>query len=199
MPQQERSHATRRKLLDAAIEVLLDVGYSQLTTSAVAARAGVSRGAQQHHFPVKMTLVVEAIRQLANRHLDDLRRIREKESSDPEKQLEELLNRLFEQFAGPLFKAMLDLWIVSRSSPEIVPELTGIEREISRETRRIESDIVGDNKNADEFFTNYAIALSTARGIAVLGLLGRSRRQINAQWKIAQPDLVANLIAVLRS
>src|SRR5580700_1002942 len=44
--QQERSAAMRLRLLDAAVDCLHDLGYSRTTTIEVAARAGVSRGAQ---------------------------------------------------------------------------------------------------------------------------------------------------------
>src|SRR4051794_41791797 len=66
-PKQARAHATRRRLLDAAVEELVEHGYAGLTTPAVARRAGVSRGAQQNHFPHKATLVAEAVRHLGRR------------------------------------------------------------------------------------------------------------------------------------
>ena len=72
-PKQARAHATRQRLLDAAVEELLERGYVGLTTHAVAARAGVSRGAQQNYFPHKATLVAEAVRHLALRQIDELR------------------------------------------------------------------------------------------------------------------------------
>ena len=48
---QERSLATKAALLDAAIESLVERGYAATTTIETARRAGVSRGAQLHHFP----------------------------------------------------------------------------------------------------------------------------------------------------
>src|SRR3954470_10164365 len=66
-PKQARAHETRRRLLDAAVDELLEHGYAGLSTAAVAQRAGVSRGAQQNHFPHKQTLVIEAVRSLADR------------------------------------------------------------------------------------------------------------------------------------
>src|ERR1019366_4224313 len=58
--QQERSAAMRLRLLDAAVDCLHDLGYSGTTTIEVAARAGVSPGAQLHHLPTKERLVAEA-------------------------------------------------------------------------------------------------------------------------------------------
>lgn len=48
--QAERTEDMRRRILDAAVEELTDKGYAGLRTADVAKRAGVSRGAQTHHF-----------------------------------------------------------------------------------------------------------------------------------------------------
>ena len=60
-PQQDRSRATRQRLLEAAIECLAEVGWSGSTVAVVAERAGVSRGAAQHHFPTREDLVTSAV------------------------------------------------------------------------------------------------------------------------------------------
>lgn len=52
-PQQDRSRATRRRLLEAAVECLAELGWNGSTVTVVAERAGVTRGAAQHHFPTR--------------------------------------------------------------------------------------------------------------------------------------------------
>ncbi|MGH3627712.1 MAG: TetR family transcriptional regulator, partial [Sciscionella sp.] len=47
--QDERRAAARLKLLLAAEECLAELGWSGTSTTEVARRAGLSRGAQQHH------------------------------------------------------------------------------------------------------------------------------------------------------
>lgn len=59
--QQERSEATRKRLLRAAISVLIARGYSKFTTAEVARVAGTSRGAQTHHFPSTQAFILAAI------------------------------------------------------------------------------------------------------------------------------------------
>jgi AcrR family transcriptional regulator len=51
--QEERSATTRARLLDATIDCLSELGYTNTTTTEIAKRAGLSRGAQLHHFPTK--------------------------------------------------------------------------------------------------------------------------------------------------
>jgi AcrR family transcriptional regulator len=57
MTRDEQAIATRRKLLDIAIELLCEGGYGALTSTAVSARAGLTRGAFQHHFPDRLALL----------------------------------------------------------------------------------------------------------------------------------------------
>lgn len=64
--QEERSSEMKRRILDAAFEVLRDKGYNGFTTLEVAKRAGVSRGAQVHHFPSKNDLVIAAMEHVFN-------------------------------------------------------------------------------------------------------------------------------------
>jgi AcrR family transcriptional regulator len=50
MARQTRSEATRRKLLDAAIEVFGEVGFAAAGRNAIVERAGMTKGALYHHF-----------------------------------------------------------------------------------------------------------------------------------------------------
>jgi AcrR family transcriptional regulator len=55
--QAQRTQETRTRILDAAVEVLRKKGYAHFRTADVAKAAGVSRGAQLHHFKTKEKLV----------------------------------------------------------------------------------------------------------------------------------------------
>ncbi|MFB4317843.1 TetR/AcrR family transcriptional regulator [Actinomadura sp. 21ATH] len=65
--QAQRRTETQQRLLDATAEALADLGWSGLSTTEVSRRAGVSRGAQQHHYPTKMALVAAALEHLLDR------------------------------------------------------------------------------------------------------------------------------------
>jgi AcrR family transcriptional regulator len=61
---QERSAATRRRIVQVARELVAEQGYAGLSTSEVMRRAGVSRGGLYHHFAGKDELlgaVLEAL------------------------------------------------------------------------------------------------------------------------------------------
>jgi len=64
--QAERTHETRTRILDAAVEVLHRRGYAEFRTADVAKAAGVSRGAQLHHFATKEKLVFATMEHVFN-------------------------------------------------------------------------------------------------------------------------------------
>lgn len=65
--QAERTHETRTRILDAAVGVLNRKGYAQFRTADVAKAAGVSRGAQLHHFATKEKLVFATMEHVFNK------------------------------------------------------------------------------------------------------------------------------------
>src|SRR5262245_54559757 len=71
--QEQRRIATREKVARAALDTLLDVGYAEFTTVKVAARAGVSRGAQENHFPTRLELIGAAARLVMEQAASDAR------------------------------------------------------------------------------------------------------------------------------
>jgi TetR/AcrR family transcriptional repressor of nem operon len=63
MKQEQRSLATRTKLLDAARDVIRAQGYAATTVDDICAAAGVTKGSFFHHFATKEQLGIAAIQQ----------------------------------------------------------------------------------------------------------------------------------------
>lgn len=61
MARQVRSEVTRRKLLDAAVDVFGEAGYVAAGRTAIIERAGVTKGALYHHFDSMDALVTAII------------------------------------------------------------------------------------------------------------------------------------------
>jgi len=125
--QQERSAAMRLRLLDAAVDCLHDLGYSRTTTIEVAARAGVSRGAQLHHFPTKERLVTEAVRHVLAKRLEEFR---EAIATLPEgaDRPGAAIDIVWDKLSGRAFYAWLELIVASRTDAalhEVVVEIAG--------------------------------------------------------------------------
>lgn len=186
--QEERSAGTRARLLDATIESLERVGYAQTTTTAVCARAGLSRGAQVHHFPKKHDLVVSAVAHLAARRADELRR-RAAElppPTDPDERLRALLALVEEAFSGPLFAAALELWVAARTDPDLHRTLVGFERAAGRALAELWREIAGPLAHAERFDDVLQLTMHLARGMALQRILrsdDTERRRLLALWR----------------
>jgi len=117
----------RLRLLDAAVDCLHDLGYSGTTTIEVAARAGVSRGAQLHHFPTKERLVTEAVRHILAKRLQEFRDAFASLPDGADKP-GAALDIVWEKLSGRVFYAWLELVVASRTDPalhEVVVEIAG--------------------------------------------------------------------------
>lgn len=64
MTQAERSRLTRQRVCEATLETLTEVGHERISTSMIAQKARVSRGALTHQFPTRNDLLVAALRHL---------------------------------------------------------------------------------------------------------------------------------------
>jgi AcrR family transcriptional regulator len=189
-PKQARAHETRRRLLTAAVDELLESGYGGLSTSAVARRAGVSRGAQQNYFPHKSTLVVEAVRHLARLQCDGLE---QRVAAVPEgrERLQTALDVLFEQYSGPLFAAVIELSLATRTDEVLRDVVATQEREIARAMHETATAIFGgDFPPTREVAQRWATALSAIRGLALLKLLGHPAAGVDRQWAATRRQLL---------
>ncbi len=75
MARQVRSEATRRKILDAAIEVFGDEGYAAAGWSTIIERTGLTKGALYHHFESKESLASSIIEEGSDTLLSAFRNV----------------------------------------------------------------------------------------------------------------------------
>ncbi|OLE29105.1 MAG: TetR family transcriptional regulator [Actinobacteria bacterium 13_1_20CM_3_71_11] len=170
IPQQERSRATQQRLLDATVDCLIEHGWSGTTTTLVAEKAGVSRGAQLHHYPTKAALVLAAVEHLAARRAAE---IRAEAASLPVRRLDRAVALLAAAFTGPLYTAALT--------------------RVGRELHRLAVDLLGADETRPGVRETVQATLDLLRGLGVANLLSddaRRRRRILATW-------TANLATVL--
>lgn len=123
--QAERTGETRRKILDAAVRLLGERGYAGLRTTDVAAAAGVSKGAQTHHFPSKDALVVAVIEHVFQRATEQARQ-RAHRTMSVDQALRALIADGQEFFFSELFLIALDLAIQGRTQASMENAFTKI-------------------------------------------------------------------------
>ena len=142
MPTQaERTAVTRTRLLDAALEVLAERGYAATTTVEVARRAGVSRGAQLHHFPTKAELLAAAVEHLYARRRAEYRAAvgAMPEGAD---RIDTAVDLLWAMFSGPTFPAWLELQVAARTDDELRPLVAELNRKASEDELAIFLEIM---------------------------------------------------------
>ena len=135
VPQEQRTRAMRQRLLEACVECLVESGWSGTSTTLVSQRAGVSRGAQLHHFPTKADLVLAAVE-----HLSDVRgaELAAAAANLPSgrRRTRAVLAMLDEHFTGPVFTAALELWVAARTDEQLHAAVAPLEQRIGREIHR---------------------------------------------------------------
>ena len=70
--QQERSASTRHKLLNSTLQIIESEGWQRASMQRICHHAGVSRGAQTHHFPTRESLLIASVREIVKRYQSDL-------------------------------------------------------------------------------------------------------------------------------
>jgi AcrR family transcriptional regulator len=183
--QQQRSRATQARLLEATVECLVERGWSGTTTTVVAATAGVSRGAQLHHYPTKAALVMAAVEHLAELRAAELRA--EAAALPPgQSRLDRVIDLLASAFTGPLFVAALEVWVAGRTDPDLRAALVPLEARVGREMHRLTVELLDVDERRPGAREAVQATLDLLRGLGVANLLSddSARRQaLLAAWK----------------
>ncbi|HEY4456733.1 MAG TPA: TetR/AcrR family transcriptional regulator, partial [Pseudonocardiaceae bacterium] len=106
--QADRSRETRRKLMEATVDCLVELGWADTTTVVVAERAGVSRGAQLHHFRTRGELVAAAVEYIGAQRAQDMLARAEHLRATPDRTTA-VVEFITDFFVGNLFTAALEL------------------------------------------------------------------------------------------
>ncbi|MEZ5323331.1 MAG: TetR/AcrR family transcriptional regulator [Microthrixaceae bacterium] len=182
VPQEERSRATRLRLLDAAVGCLVEFGYAGTSTTLVSERAGVSRGAQLHHFPSKADLLAAAVEHLATVRGEELI---ERAARLPAGDRPKVLRALAEHFTSPVFDAALELWVAARTDPELRAAVAPLERRIGRQTHRIALAALAADESVPGTRELVQATLDLIRGLGLADALTddtRRRARVLDRW-----------------
>ncbi|MER7817517.1 TetR/AcrR family transcriptional regulator [Streptomyces sp. NPDC096153] len=177
-PKQDRSRATRQRLLEAAVACLAERGWAGSTVSVVAERAGVSRGAAQHHFPTREDLFTAAVEYVAEERSSALRSL-------PGQSRTAVVSALVDLYTGPLFRAALHLWVAASNEEQLRGRVTELEARVGRETHRIAVELLGADETVPGVRETVQGLLDMARGLGLANLLTDDearRKRVVGQW-----------------
>ncbi|MEV8528346.1 MULTISPECIES: TetR/AcrR family transcriptional regulator [unclassified Streptomyces] len=179
-PKQDRSRATRQRLLEAAVACLAEHGWAGSTVSVVAERAGVSRGAAQHHFRTREDLFTAAVEYVAEQRSSALRAL---DRTDRK----EVVRALVGLYTGPLFRAALHLWVAASNEAQLHARVTELEARVGRESHRIAVDLLAADEAVPGVRETVQGFLDMARGLGLANLLtddAARRERVVAQWAV---------------
>ena len=182
-PQQDRSRATRARLLESAITCLAERGWAPSTVAVVAEHAGVSRGAAQHHFPTREDLFTAALDQITQERADEMRR--EFTHSQRELSTRAVVELVFDLYSGTFFRAALMMWVAAASDSTLRAQIVPLEARIGREMHRIVVELLGVDERVDGVRETVQATLDLGRGLGLANLLtdDRARRAgIAERW-----------------
>jgi AcrR family transcriptional regulator len=159
-------------LLDAAVDCLVELGFTGTTTTEVTRRAGVSLGAMLHHFPTKADLLAAAVGHVMQRRQDEFRKAMT-DIAPSAHRIDAAIDLMWEAFRGPTFHAWLELWVAARTDPELAEAVRVMEDEYDRASREILGELFPLDEYADsaqlELGMRFAVALMD--GVALRGLI----------------------------
>ncbi|KIA64131.1 MULTISPECIES: TetR/AcrR family transcriptional regulator [Nocardia] len=186
-PKQDRSRATRQRLLEATIDCLAETGWAAATVAVVAERAGVSRGAAQHHFPTREDLITAALEYMFDTRTQQAKdeAVAMAEVASGVGRTEAVVAGLVESYTSPLFKAALQVWTHAAADPALRERIVPLEAKFGRISHRRAVEALGVDDSDPVTHHLVQATLDMARGLGLADVLtddSARRKDIVQQW-----------------
>ncbi|MEM7138408.1 MAG: TetR/AcrR family transcriptional regulator [Myxococcota bacterium] len=177
VPQQDRSRATQQRILDAAAQVLTEVGYEGFTTGSVSTRAGVSQGSLFGHFPRREVLLAATVEHLVGGQRERFSSVAEAMQDKPVRdQVRALIRALWNVQRDPGLLAMLQVFAAARTNDKLADAL-----------RPIATETVGTTHAAGVLLLTSLGVSPDARVAGLVGVLFYALEGMAQDEKIAGP------------
>lgn len=183
--QAERSKRTRVLLFEATIECLLELGYAKTSVNEICRRAGLSRGAQQHHFATKAELMAHALEYLVTKLRNQVMDAVHQLADDPDR-VAKGIDLLWQSFSGTLSTAAMELWVAARTDPELGGAMLPVDRALGRATYDLYRELAWHDVPAERMDTLFWLTLNLTRGLAMDAMIGgdpQRRNHLLDEWK----------------
>jgi AcrR family transcriptional regulator len=184
-PRQDRSRATRARLLESAIGCLAELGWGRATVSVIAERAGVSRGATQHYFPTREDLFTAALEHMAEVRLAEIKREAARLPAGSAHRTKDVVGLLVRLYTGPLFRAALQIWAAASASEFLRGLVLPLEARLGREAHKVAIELLNADESLPGVHEAVQATLDLARGLGLADTLAddsRRRDRVIAQW-----------------
>lgn len=164
--QASRSLETRAKVCEATLNALIEVGYEQISTTLIAQKAKVSRGALTHQFTTRNDLLVAAFEKLVGDWSEGYPF--GLDSTSETLTLDGLIDAMWENiFSARRYIAALELMLAARQDTELGHALRDILVTWIRKRDGIVVQLLGGRVDDAEASLKIQLHLSVLRGIAM--------------------------------
>lgn len=164
-PRQERSRATRKRLLDSAVACLVRYGYAGTTTTRVCHGAKVSQGALFKHFPSKEILLGATVEHLYARLVRDYEQALAGVAAS-ENRIRAAVRLLWKTFSMPAFHASLELVVAARTDRALKEALRPVLARHAENLHRAVGDLFPTAAARSDLQTTVDVILATMQGAA---------------------------------
>jgi AcrR family transcriptional regulator len=188
--QEQRRIEAEHRLVQAAAELVGEIGPGKVTLANVGERAGYSRGLATHHFGSKGALMQRLVDAVTSQFRDAM--VEESQSDSPIDQLRQLVDFYFHLVSDlqPVNRARLVLWAdaVAGPSEDVRPQMISADREFREEIeKRIEMAVTAGEMNADVDPHGLAtVIIAMLRGVALQHVLDSQVDLVAAHSEIEQ-------------
>jgi AcrR family transcriptional regulator len=179
-----KSLRTRKRILDAAMELFAERGYHASSNADVAEAAGLTRGAMLYHFPTREDLVEAAIDHIQMRRTEAF----ESAARDQEQHgdaTDQVIDAYWELLRQAPFKAFAELEAVARTDPDLA-------RRIAPAQAAFDQAQIGDLSHL--LLAGSGARFQTGRDLARFMLEGLAR----ASLTYAQRERTERLLTVIK-
>ncbi|MDY6811963.1 MAG: TetR/AcrR family transcriptional regulator [Actinomycetota bacterium] len=184
-PRQERSRLTRERLVQSTMDALAHEGWAAATVAAVAERAGVSRGAAQHHFPTREALITAVLEQVFEEMTSTASGVLASLPDDEDARVAAAVDRAVATYTGTEFKAALQVWAAAASDPALRELILPMEAKFARAAHRMTVAAIDPDDRYPDSHRIAQVTLDLARGLGLADTLSddsRRRAQVVATW-----------------
>jgi AcrR family transcriptional regulator len=193
--QEQRRRETQDSILAATLEILANEGHTHFTTTRVASKAGVSRGAQENYYPTKAKLIAAATEHAMKRAAEEA--AASARALDPRGDpVQSFLADAGKFFLSRTYVAMEELALAGRDDPA----LSKIHRGAFMKFRKVHDEIwisaltkAGYQRDKAKSFVELTIYF--LRGLALTALILPERRtpgDLLERWRAAAPSLLGS-------
>ena len=196
--QAEKSAMTRRTILDAAVDCLVDEGYTRTTTALIASRAGVSRGAMMHHFPSRLAVLNAVIQHLHQRRLSEYKALMKNidlaEETLTRSSIKKSVEAAWKYVNLPSFVAYQELLAASRTDPELRDILQHVEKDFEKHFLRTVKVVFPHWEKLNVLEQANDLVQFLMQGMALSHMASRKQQRANRMI-----DLVTDQLEILYS